>query len=222
MPSETAGVDARVGDSLTETLRESFIAGSALLIPIVVTVFIVAFALNFVSQALAPIVDAVGVLFTDQPPAVLIELASVFALVCIVLVVGFVAEATSGERLASGFHAGMEAIPGVGTVYSSFRRMSDVIVESDTDNFQEVKLVEFPNDGTYSIAFVTAGSIDAVEDATNSEDVLTLFVPFAPNPVMGGQLVYVPAERTYDVDMSVEEAVSALVTSGVAADEAEE
>ena len=219
--SKTTTASSCAEESITDLLRRWLIAGSALAIPTVVTLFVVIFALNLLANVLTPIVDAVNVVFTDTPPAWFIELASILSLVGVVLVIGMIAESTSSERLASGFHAGMEAIPGVGTVYTSFRRMSDVLVESDTDSFQEVRLVEFPHEEAYSIAFVTAGSIDAVEDATNSEEVVTLFVPFAPNPVMGGQLIYVPVERTYDVDMSVEEAVSALVTSGVAARDVE-
>ena len=47
----------------------------------------------------------------------------------------------------------------------------------------------------------------------------TLFLPLAPNPVMGGFLINVPAERVYDVDLTVEEGVRAIVTSGVASGE---
>ena len=223
MASATAGEgsDGPSGPdwSVSDSLRRWLIAGSALVIPIVVTLFIVTFALNFLSNVLTPIVNAVNVVFADTPPGWFIQLASVLALIGLVLAIGFVAESTSGERLASGFHAGMEAIPGVGTVYTSFRRMSDVLVESDTDSFQEVKLVEFPHEEAYSIAFVTAEAIPVIERATGEPEMLTLFVPLAPNPVMGGFLTYAPRDRVYDVEMTVEEAVSALVTSGVTAGE---
>jgi uncharacterized membrane protein len=220
--SNTTTPSPQSAESITGSLRRWLIAGSALAIPTVVTLFVVTFALNFLGNVLTPVVGAVNVVFANTPPAWLIELASVLSLVGIVLLIGFVAESTSGERLASGFHTGMEAIPGVGTVYTSFRRMSDVLVESDTDSFQEVKLVEFPHEDAYSIAFVTAESIGAIERATDEGDMVTLFVPLAPNPVMGGFLSYVPRDRVYDVDMTVEQAVSALVTSGVTVGDDEE
>jgi uncharacterized membrane protein len=46
----------------------------------------------------------------------------------------------------------------------------------------------------------------------------TLFVPMAPNPVMGGFLVHAPADRVRDIDMTVEESMQAIITSGVAVD----
>ena len=216
-PGPGSDSDADPDGSIVDSLRRWLLAGSALAIPTVVTLFVVTFALNFLANVLTPIVNAVNVVFADTPPAWFIQFASILSLVGVVLVIGFVAESTSSERLANGFHAGMEAIPGAGTVYTSFRRMSDVLVESDTDSFQEVRLVEFPHEGAYSIAFVTAESIGAIERAAGESDMVTLFVPLAPNPVMGGFLTYVPRERTYDVNMTVEEAVSALVTSGVTA-----
>jgi len=219
-PTTTAAGES--SGSILDSLRRWLVAGSALAIPTVVTLFVVTFALNFLSNVLTPIVEAANVIFADTPPAWFIQFASICSLVGIVLAIGMVAESTSGERVASGFHAGMEAIPGVGTVYTSFRRMSDVLVESDTDSFQEVKLVEFPHEGAYSIAFVTAEAIPVIERAAGESEMVTLFVPLAPNPVMGGFLTYVPRERVYDVDMTVEEAVSALVTSGVTAGEPDE
>jgi len=45
---------------------------------------------------------------------------------------------------------------------------------------------------------------------------MTLFMPLAPNPVMGGYVVHVPQDRVYDVDMTVEEGIRSIVTSGVA------
>ncbi|EMA49345.1 MULTISPECIES: DUF502 domain-containing protein [Halococcus] len=214
-----------------ETLREWVITGAALTIPFLITVMVLAFVLNFVSDLLTPIVGVARYFGLVSPMvvmarslglgpefgSVLIELGTVLVLVAIILGVGIVATHTSSDREFSKlFHTAMEAIPGVGSVYTSFRRMSDVLIESDTSSFQEVKLIEFPNEGTYSFAFVTAEPPASVDDAARHDDLRTLFMPLAPNPVMGGFLIHVPAEQIYDVDLTVEEAVSAIVTSGVA------
>ena len=223
--------EPRESSGVLHTLREWLITGAALTIPFLITVMVLAFVLNFLSNVLTPVVEAARVLGFIGPVAdiaravglgpafgsVIIEFGTVFALVAIVFVVGFVAHATSSERkFSQWFHTAMEAIPGVGSVYTSFRRMSDVLLESDTSSFQDVKLIEFPNEGTYSFAFVTAKPPTAMDEAASHDDLRTLFMPLAPNPVMGGFLVHVPAARVYDVDMTVEQAVSAIVTSGVA------
>lgn len=223
--------DSRESSGLLYRVREWLITGAALTIPFLITVMILGFVLNFLSNVLTPVVAAARVLGLVSPVvgfaraiglgpefgSVFIEFGTVFALVAIVLAVGFVAHATSSDRkLSAWFHTAMEAIPGVGSVYTSFRRMSDVLLESDTSSFQDVKLVEFPNEGTYSFAFVTAKPPATVDEAASHDDLRTLFMPLAPNPVMGGFLIHVPAAKVYDVDLTVEQAVSAIVTSGVA------
>jgi hypothetical protein len=90
------------------------------------------------------------------------------------------------------------------------------MLESDAQNFREVKLVEFPHEGAYTLGFVTTETPEALRRPAGHEEMLTLFLPLAPNPVMGGHLVHVPADRVRDVEMSVEEGVRTVVTSGVA------
>jgi hypothetical protein len=94
--------------------------------------------------------------------------------------------------------------------------MSGLLLDSDTDSFQEVKLVEFPVEGSYAFAFLTADTPPVVEEATGHEGMVTLFVPMAPNPVMGGYVLHVSPDRVVDVDLTVEEGIQAIVTSGVA------
>jgi hypothetical protein len=97
--------------------------------------------------------------------------------------------------------------------------MAQLLLSNDTQSFQEVKLVQFPVEGSYAMAFVTARAPGVVEDATDTEGMTTLFLPMAPNPVMGGHVVHVSNDRVYDVDLTVEEGIRSIVTSGVATGE---
>jgi hypothetical protein len=110
----------------------------------------------------------------------------------------------------------MESIPGVGAVYTSFNEMSEILLDSDTDSFQDVKLVEYPVEGSYTVAFKTAESPALIEDEADHDDMVTLFMPMAPNPVMGGFVIHVSREKVVDVDMTVEQGIRSIVTSGVA------
>jgi uncharacterized membrane protein len=100
--------------------------------------------------------------------------------------------------------------------------MTDTMMESDADSFRSVKLVEFPVQGTYVIGFETAEPPTSVREAVGDEDMVTMFVPLAPNPVMGGFLTHAPRGNVHDIDMSVEEGIRSIVTSGIATHEAED
>lgn len=204
----------------TALLRQAFLTGLALTIPLVLTLFVLQIALNFVGSVVSPIVAglefAVGGI---GAPDVLVEAATVLTLGTLILLIGLAAESRAGpDHLSDGFDALMARVPGLGSVYTGIRRMSEVLLEQDTESFQEVSLVEFPREGVYMLAFVTAEPPDAVHEAADAGDMQTLFVPLAPNPVMGGFLVNLPVERVHDLDLTVEEGVQAIVTSGTALD----
>ncbi len=201
--------------TLRGRLRQSLITGTAITIPFILTVIVLGFVLNFVSQTLNPAIW-LAEYFEIEVAAPLVEVTTVLTLLALILLVGIVAEHTNGTWIVGGFHAAMESIPGVSSIYNSFRRMSDILLESDVESFQEVKIIEFPRDGTYTIGYLTGRPPAELVAAAGHEEMLSIFVPFAPNPVMGGFLIYVPENRVIDVDMTVEESVQAIITSGVA------
>jgi uncharacterized membrane protein len=204
------------------SVRQALLTGVALTIPLFVTLLVVGFLVNTLSNVLDPVVLFAFELTGSQlrsgaTPAYLVKLVAIFVLLVGIFCVGFVAERRPGPgRIESMFSATMERIPGIGSIYTSFDEMSEMLLDSDTQSFQEVVLVEHPTAESYTVAFVTASTPDVIERATGNAEMLTLFMPMAPNPVMGGHVVHVPVDRVYDVDMTVEEGIRSIVTSGVA------
>lgn len=212
--------DPVVGHGVVETVRGVFVSGTAVTVPIFVTVAVMGFVLNFLSNVLEPFVQLLTFLgLAGGGNVLLAQVLTLVALVAVVFAAGVASESNSTPRVAGNVEGMVEEIPGVGSVYSSFDRMSDVLLDSDSESFKEVKLLEFPHEGIYSLAFQTA---ELPEGVAEESEMLVLFVPLAPNPVMGGFMVCVPESRVHEVDMSVQQAFQALVTSGVAMPKAEE
>ncbi|QCJ46583.1 MULTISPECIES: DUF502 domain-containing protein [Haloprofundus] len=225
MDESRPGVERRVKRSIETRVRDAVVSGVAVVIPLVITVVVFMVALDIVSKYLDLLSDfLIQLPWTSNVPTaqyvdreLAIELLTPVVLFGFVLFVGFVVEGSKyGERAVDYFDAVLGAVPGVGAVYDSFRQMSDVVLESDVQNFRDVKLVEFPADGVYTLGFVTTETPRQLTDSTDHDEMLTMFLPLAPNPVMGGHLVHVPASKVHDVEMTVEEGVRAIVTSGVA------
>jgi uncharacterized membrane protein len=232
-----AAEEGESGGSLSEPLSDIVIKGLTVIFPFVVTIWVLKTAFGIVTNALMPLVallEWAGVvqwveqngfiaflievgLFTDVA-AFTSQIVAVLGLVLVVLVAGTIANMRYGDHLIDFFDYFIGAIPGIGTVYHSFRQMGDAMLESDVENFRSVKLIEFPHDGIYVIGFETAQSPPTVGNAVGeAEDgMITMFLPLAPNPVMGGFLTHIPEERVSDVDMTVEEGVRSIITSGMA------
>jgi len=201
--------------TLYQRVRETMLTGVTVVVPLLITAYVVVALLDFVANMLVPLVELVPV---DSVTIVGGVTASVVA--ALVFLTGTVAHSPFGDRAIGGVDDAVGRVPGVGAVYRSFRRMGDAMLESDADNFRDVRLLEFPTDGSYTVAFVTADTPDGICEATDNDKMTTVFLPMAPNPVMGGFVVNVPDDRLRDVDMTVEEAFRTVVTSGVGIDAA--
>lgn len=207
--------------NVSTELKRWLINGIAITIPLVVTLIVLMVVLDFVLEILSPVVTTVTYLWTNEPPTVVIQLTTLVTLVAFFLLVGCVAEYTPGERLSKIVHRTMETIPGVSTIYASVRRASDILVDDDTEQFQEVKLVEFPHEDAYMLGFLTADTPTTIADSAGIEEMQTIMVPLGPNPTTNGFVMHVPSERIHDVDVTVEEAIRSIATLGVATDSVE-
>lgn len=224
--------------SLYEETVDVVLTGIVVIIPVVVTVYVLQKAFDIIAGLLNPVIQLLawaGVIdwakrigFVDFLVRVglyadvvdfLTELVALVFLVVTIVGVGLLARHRYGERLIDFFDFLIGSVPAVGTIYRSFRRMGDVMLESGVENFREVKLVEFPRDGVYVLGFVTNRAPLPVQQTTEIDGMTTLFLPLAPNPVMGGFLTYIPDDRIHAVDLTVEQAVRTILTSGIATDE---
>jgi uncharacterized membrane protein len=200
--------------SVIGKLREMTLTGVTVVVPLLITLYVVVVLLKFVRNILSPLLS-----FVPVDSIVVLGGIATGGIFGLILAVGFVAHSPFGERAIDNFDYAISQIPGFGTVYRSFRRMGDAMVESDEDHFRDVKLLEFPTDDTYTFAFVTAETPEEITSAVGETEMTTVFLPMAPNPVMGGFVVNVPEEDLVDVDVPLEVAFRAIVTSGVALDE---
>lgn len=237
-PSQVATRAKQTGRSLYSRAYDSLITGVAIMIPVVVTLYIVSIAIGFVRNALDPLIRVLrwaGIIqriesggfvqllieigiYADVV-AFVSELIAIAVLVLVIAVVGVVGRNRYGQRVVDVFDLVVSSIPGVGTVYKSFRRMGDVVLDEQDDKFQDVKLVQCFDENVYVLGFKTGEAPVTIEDSTGHEEMVSMFLPLAPNPVTGGLLTYIPQSDVHDIDMTVEEGIQSVLTSGVATDQ---
>lgn len=237
-PSQVATRAKQTGRSLYSRVYDSLITGVAIMIPVVVTLYIVSIAIGFVRNALDPLIRVlrwagliqriesggfvqllieIGI-YADVV-AFVSELIAIAVLVLVIAVVGVVGRNRYGQRVVDVFDLVVSSIPGVGTVYKSFRRMGDVVLDEQDDKFQDVKLVQCFDENVYVLGFKTGEAPVTIEESTGHEEMVSMFLPLAPNPVTGGLLTYIPQSDVHDIDMTIEEGIQSVLTSGVATDQ---
>ncbi|MHB9286579.1 DUF502 domain-containing protein [Halobacteriales archaeon Cl-PHB] len=232
---ESADRAREAGKSLYRSIIDVILTGIVVIVPLVITLFVLQAAFNFIANALRPFIQVlrwagliesvkslgfVDFLITVGIYSNVVEfittITALFILLLIIVSVGLLARVRYGEQLIDFFDALIGSIPAVGSIYGSFRRMGDAMLESSVDNFQEVVLVEYPDEDLYLLGFKTNDTPMPIVEAADESSMTTLFLPLAPNPVMGGFLAHIPDEKVRSVDMTVEDAVRIIITSGIA------
>ena len=203
------------GPSVSKRLKSYFVTGAVFVVPALLTVGIAAVVFQFLSGYLGPVASTIeNYTGVGGTPA---EFATLLLALAVVVLLGAIVETVPyGSTAADVFHDAVEAIPGVGNVYGGFREMSETVADGE-ESFRDVKLVEYPSEGSYTMAFVTADAPEYLERSVDhaEEGMMSLFLPMGPNPVMGGFVIYVSRDRVHDIDIGVDEGLQAIITSGV-------
>ena len=203
-------------------VRKSLVTGTAIVLPVLITAFVFLILIDLLSGVLNPLVIPIQEGMGATSPLVPQLIAMIVLLLTILAVGGVTESRVGGDRLKNRLDSTMAGIPGISSIYGPLDQISSMLLEGDTQNFQEVVLVEFPKEGSYSVAFQTSHPPAQIEETTEGEDMVTVFMPMGPNPFMGGFILHLAQEEVYDVDLSVEEGISSIISFGVAVEIDEE
>jgi uncharacterized membrane protein len=131
----------------------------------------------------------------------------------VLLITGMAAANIMGQRMVRWWEGLLSRIPIVRSIYSSVKQVSDTLLAPDGHSFRRAVLVEFPQRGQWSVAFVV-GSPGEQLGGSLGGDYLVVYVPTAPNPTSGYTLMVPPGE-VRELQMSVDEALKFVISLGV-------
>lgn len=203
---------------LKETLKKSFIAGIALVAPLVVTLVAFRFIFGWLRGVLNPIIRGTGLITLTGNVEVLAQVAAAIILFLLIALLGYLAQRSVGAWTFGLVDRLIGLIPMVSVIYSSVRQVSDALI-NQTTRYETVVLVEYPSEGLYALGFITSESPKPVQQAIG-ERAVNVYLPNTPNPT-NGKFVLIPADRVQEIDMSVSRTIRVLMTTGIAEDEDE-
>jgi uncharacterized membrane protein len=192
------------------SLQRNILAGIITIGPLFVTYLIFSFLLGALAKAGLPVIQLFAAIFPAEwlsQPWLQSLLAVVLTLV-VLYVVGRVTSLVIGRQAFALFEAALERLPFVAKVYTSVRQLLDTMM-AKKETSQRVVLVDFPIPGQKSIGFLTR----IMTDTTTGEVLAAVLLPNAINPT-SAFLQILPIERVTDTDMSMEQAMSMIMTGG--------
>lgn len=206
-------------------LKRNLLAGLLVVLPSGVTMYMVYWLWDFVTESLKIAFGKMGYDKVHSALALLVVLAGIY-------LVGFVARSLIGRSVINLGEAIVQRVPVVGTLYGGLKQILETVFSGQSNAFQQAVLIEYPRRGIWTIGFITndvppvmVGQIEKIEEESErtadpagsdaSEDKrVYVFVPTTPNPT-SGFLIMVPRSEILELQITVDEAVKLIISGGI-------
>ena len=191
--------------SITLLLRNYFITGVVVLIPIGFTLYLSKVLIGLSSRILPDNINPNSYL-PFEIPGIEILISLIF-----ITIVGGLSLSFLGKRILKLIDDLFKRIPFLRTIYSAIVQMTETFSKKDNDK-KSVVLIEYPRKGVWAVGFATKENTGEMAKKTNKK-LINVFVPTTPNPTSGFLLMF-PIEDVIYLDMTFEEASKFIVSAG--------
>ncbi len=195
----------RRGISILGRLRNYFIAGIVVLVPIGITLYLTRFFIS-ISSKLIPNELNPNSYLPFAIPGLEILLAIIF-----ITIIGSLSLSFIGKKILKIFNDILKRIPILRTIYSAIGQMTETLAPKKGSK-KSVVLVEYPRKGSWAVGFATRENDGEISKKTNT-NLINVFVPTTPNPTSGFLLMF-PKDEVIYLDMTFEEASKFIVSAG--------
>jgi uncharacterized membrane protein len=188
-------------------LRNSFLAGVALVLPFVVTAWLIWLVVTFIDTRVEPLVPPGFEILTRFPGG-----GVLLALVALTLI-GALAGNLVGRWIVATADSGIANLPLVRTIYGGAKQVFKQVAAPERTSFKQAVLVEFPQPGSYAIGFITnENTAEILHDV--GADLVAVYVPQAPIPT-SGFLLYLPRATLKPLAIPPDEALKRVISLGI-------
>ena len=191
--------------SIFARIRNYFIAGVVVLIPIGITVYLTIFLVSISSKILPKEINPNNYLPYDIPGV------EIVTAVLLITLIGWLSLSFLGKKLLNLFNNILKRIPILRTIYSAIVQMTETFTKTDKGK-KNVVLVEYPRKGSWAVGFATKENSGEITRKTNQK-LINVFIPTTPNPTSGFLLMF-PKDEIIYLDMTFEEASKFIVSAG--------
>ena len=191
--------------SIFAKIRNNFIAGIVVLIPIGITLYLTLFFIRVSGKLIPKEINPNNYLPFNIP-----GLEILVALIFITLI-GWLSLSFLGKKIFEFLNNILKKIPILRTIYTAIGQMTESFTKTD-NNQKSVVLLEYPRKGIWAVGFATKENKGLIQKKIN-EELINVFVPTTPNPT-SGFLLMVPKKELIYLDISFEQASKFIVSAG--------
>ena len=191
--------------SITAKLRNYFITGIVVLVPIGITLYLTKFFISVSSNLIPKEINPNNYLPFSVPGL------EIFFAIILITFIGYLSLSFIGKKILQLFNELLKKIPILRTIYSAIGQMAETFAPQ-RENKKSVVLIEYPRKGSWAVGFATKDNKGEISKKTN-QNLVNVFVPTTPNPTSGFLLMF-PKDEVIYLDMTFEEASKFIVSAG--------
>lgn len=191
-------------------LKTYFLTGLLVTMPISITALLVWKVIEFFDAKVTPLLPEA---YNPESYSYSIPGVGLLVFVAAIILIGFLTANFLGKsvvRLGEWFVGKM---PIIRSLYSTMKQIFETVLSQKSESFRQVVLVEYPRRGLWALGLVSGQAQGEIQHKTQS-DLVSVFVPTTPNPT-SGFLLFVPKSELHILDMSVEDGLKMVVSSGI-------
>lgn len=200
--------------SISQKIRNIFIAGILALLPFVITVYLLYFLYNLIISNTTPLVKQIARQYNYDFSESVFQIVTILIVILLIFLIGILTKIYFGKIIIKVLDSVIAKIPVARSIYNATKQVVDSFKNSTGNSFSKVVLVEFPRRDMWMVAFLVRDSLDFMVDVTTKEESCNVFVPTAPNPTSGFVAV-VPKKDIRELDMTVEEGIKFVLSVGI-------
>ena len=197
--------DKNIKKSLLSKIRNNFIAGIVVLIPIGITLYLTLFIIRISGNIVPKEINPNNYLPFNIPGL------EIFIALFVITLIGWLSLSFIGKKFFEIFNNVLKKIPILRTIYSAIGQMTESFTKSN-DKQKSVVLLEYPRKGIWAVGFATKENKGIIKDKIQ-EEVINVFLPTTPNPT-SGFLLMVPKKDLIYLDVTFEQASKFIVSAG--------
>lgn len=193
---------------LSARIRAYFFAGILVTAPVSITFYLAWQFIQFMDNQVSPLIPLAW-----NPRNWGIPGFGLLVVVAALTLIGMLTAGFAGRIFVKLSEAVLQRMPVIRSIYSAVKQIFETVLAQKTNAFREVVLIEYPRPGLWVLGFI-AGTTNGEVGARFEEEMVNVFIPTTPNPT-SGFLLFVPRKDVTVLDMTIEDGIKMVVSTGI-------
>ena len=199
--------------NFTSKLRNNFLTGLAVIIPVFITTYLIWSTIGLVDGWVLPLIPEKYTI--DKFIGIDVKGIGVVIFLLFTVIIGSLTKGYFGRTILKSAESLVDRMPVVRSIYNGIKQIAETIFNQSNNSFEKACLVEYPRKGIWAVAFVSTKTKGEVNRKLGeNKGLYSIFLPTTPNPT-SGFLLFLPEKDIVFLDMSVEDAAKLVISAGL-------